>query len=46
MTRSDPKAPKAKRRKKYAKPKLSRHGDLRGVAERVVGLIPVTPIAP
>lgn len=33
----DKKDSKAKAKKKYAKPKLTRHGSLQGIAERVTG---------
>ena len=33
----DKKGSKSKKRKKYAKPKVTRHGSLQGIADRVTG---------
>lgn len=38
MATGKPKDKKDKSKKKYVKPKISRHGSLQGIAERVTGL--------
>jgi hypothetical protein len=44
MSRDKAKDKDSKSKKKYSKPKVTRHGSLQGIADRVTGLVSLTTL--